>query len=77
MSFWINPSEIPFGLHPEFVEEVTPEEYLRIYENEPDNIESVVVVPARFGDKKFGRILLIRKRPSYKPLGNLSPHDYA
>jgi len=77
MSFWINPTEIPFGLHPGLVEEVTPEEYVRIYEKEPDHIESVVVVPCGFGDQKFGRILLIRKRSSYKPLGNLSPYDCA
>jgi hypothetical protein len=76
MFFWAPHHGNSFDLHPEFVEEVTPEEFLQIFENERDDIQSVIVVPSQFGDKKFGRILLRRKRPVYKYLGEPDIHEY-
>lgn len=66
-----------YDLYPQFVEEVTPEEFLQLYENEKENIQSVLVIPSRLGDRKFGRILIRRKRPVYQPLSESESYEYA
>lgn len=48
-----------------YTEEVTPEEFLKIYEQEKQDIRSATVVPSRLGDRNFGKIIVERKTPVY------------
>ncbi len=52
-------------LTPTNTEELTPEEFLRVYETEKGNIRSAKVIPSKLGDKDFASIIVIRKRPIY------------
>ena len=70
MFFWTH-SRCPnsmFNFDRDLAEEVTPEEYIEIYQTERENIGGVFVLPANWGSRNFGRILIRRKRPNYKYL---------
>ena len=53
-------------LAPVYSEEVTPEEYMRIYKHERDNVESVRPVSAALGSGSFGRLRVVYKRPVFR-----------
>jgi len=48
-----------------YTEEVTPAEYLRIFQHERDEIDSAQIVPPQLGQSGFGRILIIKKTPVF------------
>lgn len=46
-----------------YSEVVSPEEFIRIFNEERDTIERVEAVPPRLGGRGFGRIRVVRKYP--------------
>jgi hypothetical protein len=46
---------------------VSPKEFLRIYAEERDNIESAQIVPYEPGNKDSGKIKIIWKYPVFRP----------
>jgi hypothetical protein len=70
MFFWTlwNRANRTVNLEPNYVEVVTPERLIRMYESERDNIESVRVLPGKLGDRDFGGFVVRRRRPIYTPL---------
>jgi hypothetical protein len=53
-------------LEPSDTEELTPSQFLRLYEDEKDDIASVRIVPPVPGSMRgFGRIVVKRKTPTY------------
>ena len=70
MFFWTlwNRANRAVNLEPNYVEVVTPDRLIQMYESERDNIESVRVIPGELGGRDFGRFVVRRKRPIYTPL---------
>jgi hypothetical protein len=60
-------------LDPLYTEEVTPAEYIRIFQKERDKIDSAHIVPARIGQEGFGRIVIIKKTPVFALNKDKSP----
>lgn len=60
-------------LDPFYTEEVTPDEYLRIFHDERDKIDSAQIVPPQLGQSGFGRILIIKKTPVFALPTDKSP----
>lgn len=48
-----------------YTEELTPEEFLKVYEKERDDIRSATVIPSKLGDETFAKIIVERKTPTY------------
>jgi hypothetical protein len=48
-----------------YTEEVTPDEYIRIFRDERDKIDSAQIVPPQLGQKGFGYILIVKKTPVF------------
>lgn len=69
MFFWNNLGwdntrrEIP--LSPLRFQVVTPEEFVKIYNENSSNILSVKILPPKIGNNDFGRILIEWKNPVY------------
>jgi hypothetical protein len=56
-------------LEPSETQEVSPTEFLRLYEDERDDIASVKIVPPVLGRRGFGRIVVTHKAPVYSYRG--------
>ena len=67
MSVTTMPATNTIDLEPTYTEVVTPSEYVRIFKEDRDRIESARVVPPRLGDDNFGVIVIKRKTPLYAP----------
>lgn len=52
-------------VHPFYIELLTPERFLQMYEHDRNNIVSARPVPAPLGSKALGYIRVQRKRPRY------------
>lgn len=52
-------------LEPSDTEELTPNEFLRLYELDKDDIASVRIIPPLPGTTGFGRLLVKHKTPLY------------
>lgn len=48
-----------------YIEVLSPEEFLRFYNEEKQHIRSVRVIPPIIGQKGFGKIVVIRNTPKY------------
>ncbi|MGE0884508.1 MAG: hypothetical protein AB7P14_13260 [Blastocatellales bacterium] len=60
-------------LDPTYTEEVTPDEFIRMFIDEQDKIDFAQIVPPQLGKKGFGNILVVRKFAVYKPKKDKSP----
>jgi hypothetical protein len=61
------PASRTIEMEPVYTERVTPRRYLRIFETEPQEIDSVQVVPPRVGVLgDFGGIEIKRKSPIFR-----------
>jgi hypothetical protein len=56
-------------LEPSETQEVSPSEFLRLYEDERDDIASVKIVPPVLGSRGFGRIVVTHTAPVYSYRG--------
>jgi len=48
-----------------YTEEVTPDEYIRIFRDERDKIDSAQIVLPQLSQKGFGYILIVKKTPVF------------
>lgn len=46
---------------------VTAKDFIKMVNEERDNIQSVKILPGRLGGKHFGRLVVTTKRPIYVP----------
>jgi hypothetical protein len=60
-------------LDPFYTEEVSLDEYIRIFRNERYNIDSAQIVPPQLGQSGFGRILIVKKTPVFALTTDKSP----
>jgi hypothetical protein len=49
-----------------YSEVVSPAEYIRIFNEERDTIERAEIIPARLGERGFGKIRIVRTYPVRK-----------
>ena len=69
MFFWNNQNwdkrNREISMSPQRFQVVTPEEYIKIYNQNSANILSVRIIPPRIGSNNFGKILIEWKNPVY------------
>lgn len=52
-------------LKPIYTKELTPKEFLKMYQTELSEIRSARVIPSKLGDENFGKIIVEVKTPVY------------
>ena len=52
----------PLNLQPSSTQIVSPERFLEIFANEPDNIAYAEVIPGRLGDVRLGGLIILKRK---------------